>query len=55
MAKQGIKTHTVTRVIRINADAEDKPKAKASTVNVAPHVRMINGKPVMIAGYSYKK
>lgn len=56
MARQGVITEkrVVKTTIRFNGNKTKEPETKG-IVTVPPHVRMINGKPVFVAGYTYRR
>lgn len=57
MAKQSLHDTERTRAVKISGKSGGKfatPKMKG-IVNVAPYVRMVHGKPVYVAGYTYRR
>lgn len=55
MARQGI-ISTQHVAMSVRGSKSSKPNIKTSrVVNVAPHVRMVHGKPVYVAGYTYRR
>ena len=56
MASQGIESTRITRKVRIGTRTESKAAApNKGIVSVPPHVRIVHGKPVYVAGYSYRR
>lgn len=54
MARQGvITTSKTTTVTRKFAKHDDRNSNGHRIVHVPAHTRMVNGKPVFVAGYSY--
>lgn len=57
MAKQSLHDVERTRAVKVSGKTGSKPampKMKG-IVNVAPYVRMVHGKPVYVAGYTYRR
>lgn len=55
MARQGVITTKTTRTVRFGNGNKTKEPETKGVVTVPPHVRMINGKPVFVAGYTYRR
>lgn len=56
--KQELHDTERSRVVKVFKNADDKKnegKKGKGIVSVAPHVRMVNGRPVYVAGYIYRK
>ena len=56
MARQGVITEKRTVKVTLRLGSKDtKVSTAKGIVNVPPHVRMVNGKPVYVAGYTYRR
>ena len=55
MARQEIKTEIKTIKVKVHPKADAKVSTAKGMVNVRPYVRLVNGKPVLVAGYTYKR
>lgn len=58
MAKQSIVTESRHKSIRVHGKDGGSNTATLKSrgiVNVPPHVRIVQGKPVLVAGYTYRR